>query len=103
VLGLKGAGILRKEGVTVRKFIFITPEGLTHKPNCDSPDPDFQDIQIIGFGGGSTVEEALNDLMELNEGTFESKSERNIALRIEDNKYRSLWARGHKTKIPKAS
>jgi hypothetical protein len=87
----------------MRKYIFITPEGLTFKPNCDSPDPDFLDMQIVGFGQGSTLEEGLNGLIELNEGALESKSEWNFSLRIENRKSQSLWLRDHKTKIPIAS
>ncbi len=87
----------------MKKYIFITPEGLTYKPNCDSPDPDFLDMQVIGFGGGSTIEEALNDLMELSESGIQNKTERNISLRIENNHNRSLWIRERKDKIPIAS
>ena len=87
----------------MKKYIFITPEGWTYKPNCDSPDPDVLEMQIIGFGQGSTVEEALNDLMELNAGTSAGKAARNLSLRIESGHHRSLWFRERKTRIPLAS
>ena len=87
----------------MKKYIFITPEGLTYKPNCDSPEPDFPDMQIIGYGHSATVDDALKDLMEINGNLFENKPEQTFSIRLETNNKNSLWLREHKIKIPIAS
>ena len=87
----------------MKKYIFITPEGLTYKPNCDSPDPDFPGMQIIGDGHGSTLDEALKDLMEMSENLFENHSAQNFSLRLENDNKKYFWPREHKSKVPLAS
>ncbi len=87
----------------MKKYIFITPEGLTYKPNYDSPEPDFPDMQIIGYGHSATVDDALKDLMEINGNLFENKSEQLFSIRLETKNKNSLWLREHKVKTHIAS
>jgi hypothetical protein len=88
----------------MKKYIFITPEGLTYKPNCDSPEPDFPDMQIIGYGTSTTIEDALKDLMEMSGNLFENNSAQNFSLRFEGDNKRHLWpSREHRSKVPLAS
>ena len=87
----------------MKKYIFVTPDGLTYKPNCDSPDPDFLDMQIVGFGRGSPLEETLDDLIDINEGAPGGQPEWSFSLRIVNKKSHSLWLREPKPKIPLAS
>jgi hypothetical protein len=53
--------------VELDKYIFISPDTLTYQPNTDSPEPDFEEMRIMGFGPGQTIEDALKDILELNE------------------------------------
>jgi hypothetical protein len=87
----------------VKKFIFITPEGLTYKPNCDSPSPDSLVMQINGFDINSTVQDALMDLMELNETCKGNCSDIPFSLRVENNNKKNLWLRENRSKICTAS
>lgn len=82
----------------MKKFIFITPEGLTYKPNYDSPEPDFPDLQIIGYGHSAAVNDALKDLMEINGNVFENKQSQTFSIRLETNNKNSLWLRERKTR-----
>jgi hypothetical protein len=49
------------------KYIFLTAEGSTYQPNSDSFEPDIENLQVIGFAQGDTVDNALKNLLELNE------------------------------------
>jgi len=51
----------------MRKYIFLTTEGLTYQPNSASPEPDIENMQVIGFAQGDTVQEASRNLLDLNE------------------------------------
>jgi len=82
----------------MKKYIFVTPEGLTYKPNCDSPEPDFPDIQIIDYGHNASVDDALKDLMEINGNLFENKCAQTFSVRLETNNKNSVWLRERKTR-----
>ena len=53
--------------VELDKYIFISPETMTYQPNTDSPEPDFDGMRLMGFDTGQTLEDALKDILELNE------------------------------------
>lgn len=86
----------------MKKFFFITPEGLACKPSCDRPEPEPMDMQIIGFGDCRTMEDALKDLMELNTGV-RNASVKPFCTRVENDNQRSLWLSERKIKTPLAS
>ena len=48
------------------KYIILTTEGLTYQPNSDSSEPDIENMQVIGFAQGNSVEDALRKFLELN-------------------------------------
>jgi hypothetical protein len=50
----------------MRKYFFITPEGLSFKPSMDSPEPDSIDLEIFRFNRSITVQDTVQDLMKLN-------------------------------------
>jgi hypothetical protein len=87
----------------MKKYIFITPEGLTYKPNSDSPNPDFVNLQIFDFYRGSSVQDTLSDLIEFNVNPVENRADGPYSLRIESNNRRNLWLREHRSKIAIAS
>ena len=42
---------------------FITTEGFTFQPGSESPDPDIENCQVIGFAKGNSLEEAFESLI----------------------------------------
>jgi Tfp pilus assembly PilM family ATPase len=49
------------------EYIFLTTEGSTFQPNSTSYEPDIENMQVIGFAEGDTVQDASRKLLELNE------------------------------------
>jgi hypothetical protein len=87
----------------MKKFIFITPEGLTYKPNCDHPEPDYMDIQIFSIDKKHTVEDALGDLIEFNQNVIENDPDSPFSVRIEKENRKNIWLSGRKTRTSQAS
>ena len=77
----------------MKRYIFVTPEGLTYKPNCDGPSPDFINMHIAGFGRNSSVRNALLDLIEMSRNSQESPLEGHFSVRIENDNKKSFWVR----------
>jgi hypothetical protein len=50
----------------MNNYVFFTPEGLTFKPNCDRPEPESVDMQMIGVGHDDMFQDALMGLLEVN-------------------------------------
>jgi hypothetical protein len=48
------------------KYIILTTEGLTYQPNSDSSEPDIENMQVIGFAQGNSVEDALRKFLKFN-------------------------------------
>jgi hypothetical protein len=65
--GGQGQQIFLERKVELDKYIFISPETMTYQPNTDSPEPDFDGMRLMGFDTGQTLEDALKDILELNE------------------------------------
>jgi hypothetical protein len=87
----------------MNEYIFITPETLTYKPNYDSPDPDFMDLHVFGLNRNATVQDTLQDLMELNEIAIGRLSNRPYSQRAAGNSRRFFWQRERRDKNPLAS
>ncbi len=87
----------------MKKFIFITPEGLTYKPNYDRPNPDYMDMQVFSFGQKHSIEDALNDLIELNHKAAGNTLDEPFSIRIEKSNKKSIWLSERKVKTSQAS
>jgi len=87
----------------MKKFIFITPEGLTYKPNCDHPEPDYMDLQVFSIDKKHTVEDALSDLIELNQNVMEGDPNGPFSVRIEKENRKNIWLRERKARTSHAS
>lgn len=62
----------------MNKYIFMTNEGNTYKPNSENLEPDCENSQVIGITNGNDETEALNRLLlELNY--------------LENNPYREIY------------
>lgn len=87
----------------MKKYIFVTPEGLTFKPSYDSPEPDYLDLQIFGFGQSNTVQDAIEDLIELQENDGKGNSQQPFTLRVENNCRKNFWVKEKRDKTSMAS
>jgi hypothetical protein len=87
----------------MKKFVFITPERMTHQPNSDTPQPDFVDMDLIGFGNGGSIEAALKDLLELNEGLVEKDPGQTYFLDLKNESRQFFALKDYKNKTPMAS
>jgi hypothetical protein len=92
-----------KESGRMKKYIFVKPEELSNKLTTDSPEPDFVEMQIIGLQPGSTIQDALKDLIEINRSQPENNSSNYFSLGLERDKKDRLWHKGNKSKTPLAS
>jgi hypothetical protein len=86
----------------MKKYMFITPETISYKPSFDSPEPDFGVMQFI-FEENHTVEDALNDLIELNEHMVEEKPGETFPLDLKNDARRLFNLKEYKEKIRIAS
>lgn len=101
--GRKGYQINIKRGVSMKKFFFITPEGLSFKPNMDSPEPDALELEIFGFNKNITFHDAIQNLIELNENPDSNRFIRPFSLRIENDNRKNIWMREKRYKNSMAS
>ena len=87
----------------MKNFIFINPETLTYQPNTDSPEPDFEDMRAMVFGPGQTMEEALRDILELNENLEGGKPGQTLRLDIRNENRKYFHLKDYKSKVRLAS
>jgi hypothetical protein len=69
----------------MRKYIFLTTEGATYQPNSASSEPDIENLQVIGFAQGATVQDALRKLLELNEYLANTNFDEVFAIEMADD------------------
>jgi hypothetical protein len=48
----------------MKYYIFITPEGMTYQPGSDTLLPDVENCQVLGFGEGPGVTEAISTFLD---------------------------------------
>jgi hypothetical protein len=95
--------MFRKEGVNMKNYFFITPDALTYKPNCDRPEPDLVDMQIIGIDHDDMFQDALQDLIELNGHIAGDALGRDFRFDNNNESLKFFSFKPHKGKIPIAS
>ncbi len=85
------------------RFIFITPERLIIQPYSDSPLPDSIDMQMITSGPECTIEDALKDILDLNEPLEEQRLQETYSLDLKNENRSFFQLRDYKNKISVAS
>jgi len=50
----------------MKKFIFITDEGFTFQPDSENYEPDIENMQVVGFGEGNTIGDAMENMIDEN-------------------------------------
>ena len=79
----------------MEEHIFVTPEGLSFKPSCDSPDPDFLDFHSINFNPDASVQDTIKELMELNANIAQKSTMQNLPFSINIEPQRRIrWPNG---------
>jgi hypothetical protein len=57
-------------------YIFLTAEGATFQPDSNADTPDIENLQVLGFSRGDTVDKAFGNLLDthgyLKETTFDN-------------------------------
>jgi len=56
----------------MKSYIFITTEGYTFQPESESPEPDIENCQVIGFAQGTNQQDAFENLIRQNEYLLET-------------------------------
>jgi len=69
----------------MREYIFLTSEGTTFQSDSTSSEPDIENMQVIGFAGGDTVQDAVIRLVELNEYLANTNFDEIFAIQLADN------------------
>ena len=78
----------------MEKHVFITPAGLTYKPNCDSPEPEHIDIQIFGCEQDESVQDTIDDLIELNREDAENHLDQPFSVDIKKRHGKNFGVKG---------
>jgi hypothetical protein len=71
----------------MKSYIFITEEGFTYQPNSESPEPDIENCQVIGFAKGNNERQAFQNLIEGNECLFETNFDEIICFELKNEDY----------------
>ena len=75
----------------MRKFIFITSEGFTFQPNNEDYEPDIENMQVVGFGEGDTVDNAIKFMLKENSYLRKTSFNKIIGIEIKDYKQTILY------------
>lgn len=85
------------------EYVFLTTEGSTFQPNSISSEPDIENMQVIGFAGGDTIQDAAINLVQLNEYLADTSFNEIFAIQLanEEREYLSLreLVQGHVTSL----
>ena len=75
----------------MRKFIFITSEGFTFQPNNEDYEPDIENMQVVGFGEGDTVDNPIKCMLKENSYLRKTSFNKIIGIEIKDYKQSVLY------------
>ncbi len=67
------------------RYIFISPDGHTFSPSCDSAEPDIENMQVLGFASGRSENEALLNLYRENPHLEGKGYERVIGVEVKED------------------
>ena len=71
----------------MKSYIFITTEGFTYQPNSESPEPDIENCQVIGFAEGDSPAEAFDNLVRENDYLLETSFDEMICFELKYKNY----------------
>ena len=83
----------------MKKFIFITAEGYTSQPYEGDVSLDIENMQVVGFGEGNTVEDALTNMLEEDESLRDTSFNEVVGIEITNDVGTTLYLKGCKNKV----
>ena len=75
----------------MKKFIFITSEDFTFQPNNEDYEPDIENMQVVGFGEGDTVDNAIKFMLKENSYLRKTSFNKIIGIEIKNYKQSVLY------------
>jgi len=75
----------------MKKFIFLTNEGFTLQPHSEDYEPDIENMQVIGFGEGGSVDGALENMLEHNSYIEKTTFNKVYGIEIKDDRLEVLF------------
>ena len=60
-------------------------EGLTYQPDTESEMPDIENLQVVGFGGGDSPEEAAKNMLKESEYLKETNFNEVIGIELKSD------------------
>ena len=82
----------------MKKYIFITAEGITYQPDTESVMPDIENLQVVGFGRGESPEEAARNMLDQNGYLKETRFNEIIGIELKSDKRTWHYLRDLRTK-----
>ena len=71
----------------MNSYIFITTEGYTFQPESESPEPDIENCQVIGFAQGEDEQQAFKNLINENSALFDTTFDELICFELKNLDY----------------
>ena len=75
----------------MKKFIFITDEGFTFQPGSEDYESDIENMQVVGFGEGNTMDDAMENMIDENPYLKNTKFNKVIGIEIKSYKQSVLF------------
>ncbi len=75
----------------MKKFIFITGEGFTFQPGSEDCEPDIENMQVVGFGEGNTIDGAMDNMIDENPYLKNTRFNKVIGIEIKSYKQSVLF------------
>lgn len=72
--------------MAVKKYIFVTAEGITYQPDSQSVMPDIENLQVVGFGSGDSPKDAAKNMLEENGYLKEAHFNEIIGIELKSDK-----------------
>jgi len=70
----------------IKKYIFVTNEGFTYQPDSEASEPDIENMQVLGFGNGSSAKVAFDDMIANNPHLYKTNFNETIGLELKNDK-----------------
>ena len=70
----------------MKKYIFVTEEGITYQPESKSDMPDIENLQVVGFGRGESPEDAARNMLNESEYLKETNFDEIIGIELKSDK-----------------
>lgn len=67
-------------------YIFISPEGMTYQPGSESLLPDVENCQVLGFGRGPGISEAISTFLDDHPWLYQTSFDHVVAYELKTGK-----------------